>query len=217
MLDAMWKRLELDRTLARLLASRQYEIALERLIFALVVNRALSPRSKLALERWVGRHVAIDGLSEVSVHTLYRAMDFLIENAEALQRTVFFSTATLLNLEVDLLFFDTTTTYFEIEEEDDDEGLRRLSRHSKDHRPDLPQVVVGLAVTREGIPVRCWAWPERCAERGSATLLGNTVDAAVVQKVQGDLAGWRLNRVVWVVDRGMAGREQRIAFQRGGG
>lgn len=202
-LDAMWRRLGLDRALAELLAERAYEHDVERLLFALVASRALAPRSKLALERWVGRKVAIDGLDGVAVHSLYRAMDFLVDHGDELQRAVFFATASLLNLEVDLLFLDTTSAYVEADEEDDD-GLRRFG-HSRDHRPDRPQVVVALAVTRAGIPVRCW------------TLPGNTADAAVVEGVQRDLAGWRLNRVVWVMDRGMAGRGQRAALQRGGG
>ena len=169
-----------------------------------MANRALDPRSKLGVERWVGKHVAIDDLNEVQVHALYRAMDFLVEHDEAIQEAVFFSTASLLNLEIDLLFFDTTTSYFETEQEDED-GLRRFGRPSKDHRGDRPQVVIGLAVTRSGIPVRCWTWP------------GNTADASVVEQVQRDLAGWKLNRVVWVMDRGMAGADQRMALQRGGG
>jgi len=204
-LDAVWRRLKIDATLADLLRGRGYQVDIERLLFGLVANRALDPRSKLGVERWVGHHVAIDGLDGVAVHTLYRAMDFLVLHAEDIQKTVFWQVASLLNLEVDLLFFDTTSTYFEIEEPDAPEaGLRRYG-HSKDHRPDLPQVVIGLAVTREGIPVRCWAWP------------GNTADASVVDEVQADLAGWQLGRVVWVVDRGMAGHDQRIRFQRAGG
>ena len=202
-LDALWRRLGLDRALAELLAERAYERDVERLLFALVASRALAPRSKLALERWVGRKVAIEGLAAVAVHNLYRAMDFLVEHGEELQKAVFFATASLLNLEVDLLFLDTTSVYVEIDDEDE-AGLRRFG-HSRDHRPDLPQVVVALAVTRAGIPVRCWVLP------------GNTADAAIVEGVQRDLAGWRLNRVVWVMDRGMAGRSQRAALQRGGG
>jgi transposase len=203
-LGEIWKRLELDSTLLGLLERRSFEVEVERLLFALVASRALDPRSKLALERWVGRKALIDGLDKVQVHTLYRAMDFLLEHAEELQRTVFFSVASLLNLEVDLLFFDTTSTYFEVEEDDGEDGLRRYGK-SKDERGDLPQVVIGLAVTRGGIPVRCWVWP------------GNTADASTVDEVQRDLAGWRLNRVVWVLDRGFSGEEQRVALQRGGG
>ena len=204
-LDRLWRRLELDAALGELVAEREFAADVERVLFALVANRALAPSSKLAIERWVGQDVAVPGLEAVAVHTLYRTMDFLAEQAEAIQRRVFFSTASLLNLEVDLLFFDTTSTYFEVEAADEEgEGLRRYG-HSKDRRPDLPQVVVGLAVTRDGIPVRCWVLP------------GNTADASLVGRVQEDLAGWKLSRVVWVMDRGMAGERQRIELQRGGG
>jgi hypothetical protein len=115
-LDALWKRLELDTALKELLSKRSFEIEIERLVFALVANRALAPRSKLGMERWVGRKVHIDGLEGVQSHTLYRVMDFLVDHGEEIQRSVFFSVATLLNLEVDLLFFDTTSSYFEVEE-----------------------------------------------------------------------------------------------------
>jgi hypothetical protein len=67
--------------------------------------------------------------------------------------------------------------------------------HSKDHRGDLPQVVIGLAVTREGIPVRVWVWP------------GNTNDHTVLPEVKDDLRGWRLGRVLTVVDRGFSPAE----------
>jgi len=202
-LDQVWRRLELDSVIGDLLKEHEYEIDVERLLFAMVANRALDPRSKHAIERWVGRRCHVEGLEEVKVHQLYRAMDFLVEHDEAIQKAVFFSVASLLNLEVDVIFLDTTSTYFEIEEEDED-GPRRYG-HSKDHRPDLPQVVIGLAVTRGGMPVRCWVWP------------GNTADAATVEEVQKDLAGWRLSRVLWVADRGFTGKAQRRTFQRGGG
>ena len=132
------------------------------------------------MERWVGRKSHIEDLESVQAHTLYRAMDFLIEHGDAIQEAVFFSVANLLNLEVDLLFFDTTSTYFEVEDITEDDLRQR--GHSKDSRPDLPQVVIGLAVTRTGIPVRCWVWP------------GNTADASTVEEVQRDLGGWKLSR-----------------------
>jgi hypothetical protein len=203
-LDALWRRLELDTTLGKLLADRAFAADVERVLFALVANRALDPRSKLGVERWVGRKVHIEGLCEVQAHTLYRAMDFLLAHEEELQKAVFFSVANLFNLEVDLIFFDTTSTYFELDEADGEGELRRYG-YSRDKRGDLPQASIGLAVTREGIPVRCWVWP------------GNTADASTVEQVQKDLAGWRLSRVVWVVDRGFSGQAQEVAFQRGGG
>jgi len=96
--------------------------------------------------------VAISGLEVMDEDQAYRAMDLLVAaDAQAeVQEAVFFAVADLLNLEVDLLFFDTTSTYFETEDADE---FRRHGK-SKDSRPDLPQIVIGLAVTREGIPVR---------------------------------------------------------------
>ena len=127
-LERLWQRLGIAQTLSALLKKRAFQGDVERLLFALVANRALDPRSKLALERWVGARVAIEGLPSVRVHALYRAMDFLHAHADEVQEAVFFSVATLLNLEVDLLFFDTTSTYFETEEEDEGEkALRRVN------------------------------------------------------------------------------------------
>lgn len=204
-LDQLWRRLGLRDVLVRLLKERRFQAPVERLVFALVANRALAPRSKRAIEDWVAHEVAVEDLEEVSVQQLYRAMDFLLEAARELERDVFFSVADLLSLEVDLLYFDTTSTYFEFEPVSDEcEPLRRYG-HSKDHRPDRPQVVVGLAVTRTGIPVRCWVWP------------GNTADMSVVEEVKSDLVGWRLGRVITVVDRGMASEENLRALQRAGG
>ena len=206
-LDHLWKELKIDEALEKLLADRRHPTPVERAIFSMVANRALAPSSKLAVEDWVDR-VALPGVEEISVHNLYRAMDFLLEAQEEIQREVFFSCANLLNLEVDLIFFDTTSVYFETEEEDEDSGdepgLRKRG-YSRDKRPDLPQAVVGLAVTREGIPVRCWTWP------------GNTMDMGVIKEVKDDLAGWRLSRVVTVTDRGFASEDNLRYLQRGGG
>ena len=201
-LDQLWRRLGIQRVLVSLLEKRRFEAPIERAIFAMVANRALAPSSKLAVENWVATEVAVPELEGIPVHQLYRAMDFLREATESLQQQVFFAAADLLNLEVDLLYFDTTSTYFELDEEEPD--LRRRG-HSKDHRPDLPQAVIGLAVTRDGIPVRCWVWP------------GNTADSTVITKVKDDLVGWRLGRVITVVDRGFTSDDNLRYLQRTGG
>jgi hypothetical protein len=112
-------------------------------------------------------------------------------------------------LEVDLLFFDTTSTYFETDCADEPAegatvGFRTWGK-SKDHRGDLPQVIIGMAVTRTGIPIRVWSWP------------GNTGDSALIRQVKDDLRAWRLGRVVWVADRGFASEQNRRYLQRGGG
>ena len=210
-LDSLWRRLGIGSALEQVLAERRHRHDTERALFALVCNRAIRPESKLAAAEWATKDAAIPGLEELEVQHAYRAMDVLASaDAEGkVQEAVFFAVADLLNLEVDLLFFDTTSTYFEIEDEDeqddsDTEALRRFG-HSKDQRPDRPQVVIGLAVTRTGIPVRVWVWP------------GNTADQSVIERVKDDLAGWRLGRCVWVVDRGVSSEENLRYLRRGGG
>ncbi len=210
LLDQLWRRLGLDKTLQELWAHHRFSTRMERAIFAMVANRALDPSSKLAMEDWVGSETVIPGLGAVEVKTLYRAMDFVLGAAPAIEQRVYWAVADLLNLEVDLLYFDTTSTYFEtaVEDGDDAEGGRvglRERGHSKDHRDDLPQVVIGLAVTRTGIPIRCWVWP------------GNTADMSVVEEVKRDLVNWKLGRVIAVVDRGFVSEENLRMLQRAGG
>jgi transposase len=147
--------------------------------------------------------VALGNPESIELQHLYRAMDVLLEYREVIHKEVFFAVADLLNLEVDLIFFDTTSTYFEMDEEDET-GLRQYG-HSKDHRPDLPQVVIGLAVTKEGIPVKCWTMP------------GNTSDMKTVETIKNDLIGWKLGRCIWVMDRGMSSEENRLILQKAGG
>jgi len=216
LLDGLWKALDVDTALRTVLGGRRFTTDVERVLFALVANRAIDPSSKLAAAEWASHDVAIPGLDGMDEDQAYRAMDLLVEadTDASVQEAVFFAVADLLNLEVDLLFFDTTSTYFERDTEDPDPnpdapeggsgGFRRYG-HSKDHRRDLPQIVIGLAVTREGIPVRCWCWP------------GNTSDQAILPEVKDGLRGWRLGRVVTVVDRGFSSRENLAYLQRAGG
>jgi hypothetical protein len=207
LLDGLWRALGVDRALAGVLGPRRFTTDVERVLFALVCNRALDPCSKLAAAEWASLDVHVPGLEGMDEDQAYRAMDLLVEaDAQAgVQEAVFFACADLLNLEVDLLFFDTTSTYFELDEPERGEGAFRVFGHSKDHRPDLPQIVIGLAVTREGVPVRVWCWP------------GNTNDMSVITEVKDGLRGWRLGRVVTVVDRGFSSDENLRYLTRAGG
>jgi hypothetical protein len=222
-LDGLWRQIGIDAAMRDMLAGTRMDARVERILFALTANRALAPSSKLAATRWIAHDVVIDGLEQVVDEACYRAMDWLIEVEPELSRIVYDNTATLLNLEVDLLFFDTTSTYFELEDADapvarDEHGRRvvdgdpvatetgfRTWGKSKDSRADLPQIVVGMAVTRDGIPVRVWAWP------------GSTADSALIRQVKNDMRDWSLGRVVWVADRGFASAANRRYLQRAGG
>lgn len=207
LLDGLWHQLGVDHALAKVLGRRRFSTDVERVLFALVANRAIDPMSKLATAEWATNDVALPGVGAMDEDQAYRAMDLLVAaDAQAeVQEAVFFAVADLLNLEVDLLFFDTTSTYFERDSEEPDDGGFRRYGHSKDHRPDLPQIVIGLAVTREGIPVRVWCWP------------GNTNDQAILPEVKDGLRGWRLGRVVTVVDRGFSSDANLAYLRRAGG
>jgi hypothetical protein len=213
-LDGLWRELAIDRTLMGLLQRRRLDSRAERVIFAMVANRALEPLSKLAASKWVSERAWIQDLPELDEDSCYRSMDWLLEIEDELCEAVYFATADLLNLEVDLLFFDTTSTYFERDEPEhdvvDQDGnvvrpAFRVRGHSKDHRDDLPQVVIAMAVTRTGIPIRVWCWP------------GNTSDQELIRQAKDDLRAWKLSRVVWVADRGFQSAENRRYLQRAGG
>ena len=221
-LDRVWERLGIGAAIGKAAAGRRLDgAAVERVVFALVAQRALEPGSKLAATRWVAERVAIEGLMALSDDAAYAAMDFLLDALEGIAGEVFGSVAHLLNLDLDIVFVDTTSTYWEVEVPDelaqlqdkvDDDGVsrpveqgKRAFGHSKDFRTDLPQVVIAMAVTRDGVPVRCW------------TFAGNTADTSIIRTVKDDLAGWNLRRMVWVADRGFASAANRAYLTRGGG
>jgi hypothetical protein len=228
-LDALWRRLGLDAVTARSLAARpgrgrEPDPDAERVLFALVASRALAASSKLACAEWVREDVHVTGLDDTSDDACYRVMDRLPEIEPVLAEQAYHQVTDLLNLEVDLLFFDTTSTYFETEGAGEDiprnargepvppgsgdkagETGFRTHGGSKDSRDDLPQVIVGMAVTRDGIPVRVWPWP------------GNTADSGLIRQVKSGLRQWALSKVIWAADRGFTSEADRRALMRGGG
>ena len=222
-LEQLWQRLGIREVIAEVLGRRKFDFALERALFAMVANRACAPSSKLyCYEQWLGENVRIEGTEGLKLHHLYRAMDFLEENKDAVEEAIYFRIADLLNVDVELIFYDTTSLHFEVDDEDVGAGAEDTVRgsgaaggkfyraprkrgKSKNGRDDAPQIVVGLAVTRDGFPVRHWIFP------------GNTVDVTTVEQVKRELKGWRLNRCVFVGDAGMVSKANLAALARGGG
>ncbi|MCY7374118.1 MAG: IS1634 family transposase, partial [Spirochaetaceae bacterium] len=221
-LDRVWERLGIGAAIRKAATGRRLDgEAVERVVFALVAQRALEPGSKLAATKWSAERVVVEGLAGFSDDQAYRVMDFLLEALDGIAGEVFASVAHLLNLDLDIVFVDTTSTYWEVDVADEladladkvgDDGTsrsveqgKRAFGHSKDFRTDLPQVVIAMAVTRDGVPVRCWTFP------------GNTADTSIIRTVKDDLAGWNLHRMVWVADRGFASAANRAYLTRGGG
>ncbi len=201
-IDTIWEWLGLGKTFRSILERRNRKVPYERALLAMTANRLCEPESKLGVwDRWLEK-VYLPSCAGLKLAQMYEAMDLLYEHSTEIEEAVFHTIADLMNLEVDLIFYDTTTATFSIDYEDEDtdeaeaeDGLRKYG-HPKDGTW-APQVVVALAVTREGIPVRSWIFP------------GNTSDVTTVKKVKEDLKGWKLGRTLFVADAGMNSEDNR--------
>ena len=203
-IQTLWERLGIGTTLRALLKKRKCSIAYDQALLAMTTNRLCDPESKLGVwDRWLEK-AYLPGCNGLKLRHMYEAMDFLHNHIEAVEEAVFFHTANLFNLSVDLIFYDTTTASFAIDYEDEaDEnspGLRQYG-HAKEGYW-APQVVVALAVTREGLPVRSWVFP------------GNTADVTTIERIKRDLRGWQLGRALFVADSGMNSSNNREELAR---
>jgi hypothetical protein len=222
-LEALWKRLGIADIIADQLRGRKLDFAVERALFAMVANRACAPCSTLyCYEQWLREDVRIEETQTLGLHHLYRAMDMLETHKEGIEQALYCRLADLLHLDVELIFYDTTSLPFEIDEVDEGESEEDLVEGSiaagskvykaprkrglsKNGRSDAPQIVVGLAVTRDGLPVRHGVFP------------GNTVDVTSVSQVKDDLKGWKLSRCVLVGDAGMVSQDNLKRLSESGG
>ena len=188
---ALWEELGIGPAVRRRLEAAGLSAPHEAALFAMAANRLDAPGSKLACaERWLADVAWLPEAEGLKVDQLYRALDVLAVHAEAIQEEVFLRTADLFKLDVDLIFYDTTTVWFAVDAEDEADGLRQRG-HAKDGPEGAPQMVIALAVTRDGMPVRSWVLP------------GDTADVATVARIKEDLRAWRLGRCVLVGDAGM--------------
>src|SRR5215510_12647769 len=208
---ALWEELGIGPLLREKMQQDGGEAPHEIALLALTANRLARPASKLACyEHWLADEVYWPEAKALALEHLYRALDFLLRHIESLEQEIFFRTADLFNADVDLIFWDTTTLYCEIDDEDEgderwhDQVIPALRKrgHNKEGRDGNPQVVVGLALTRDGLPVRSWVFP------------GNTADVTTINHLKDDLQGWRLNRCVFVGDSGMFSEANRQRLSR---
>ena len=204
----LWQELGIGEAVLEVSQSRRYEFSIERAVYLTVLHRLFVSGSDRAAERWREAY-RIPGAEELELHQLYRAMGFLGQPigealtlgaprcAKDLIEESLFDRRRDLFTEVGLVFFDTTSIYFE------GEGGASLGRrgHSKDHRPDLKQMVVGIALDAEGRPLCCEMWP------------GNTTDVktfpAIVDRLR---RRFRVREMYVVGDRGMVSEENLALF-----
>ena len=199
--ERLWKQTGIKEALQRLLNGRKFEYDVERAIFMTVLHRLMTSGSDRYCDRW-RRDYAITGTEDLELHHLYRAMAFLGEeltdqtgatdfaprcNKDLIEEDVFKTWRDLFT-ELELVFFDTTSIYFE------GEGGESLGERgfSKDHRPDLKQMVVGVVINDEGRPICCEMWP------------GNTTDVTTIKSVSERMRQrFNIKRFCIVADRGM--------------
>jgi transposase len=207
----LWEALGIGPLLREKMQQDGGEAPHDMALLAMTANRLARPASKLACyAHWLADDVYWPEAQTLALEHLYRALDFLRRHLEALEHELCYRTADLFHADVDLICWDTTTRYVEIDAEDEDgeawqgrqiPALRKRGHH-KEGRDGNPQVVVGLALTRDGLPVRSWVFP------------GNTADVTTINHLKDDLRGWRLNRCVFVGDRGMFSEANRQRLSR---
>jgi len=181
----LWEELGLKELLQR--AGRRCGFELERQLFAQVLQRFLEPGSDLSGSKWVGTVYEV-GFGELKLQHFYRALSLVWKCKEPIEESLYRRGLDLFNRELDLVFFDTASTYFEGKKL---AGWARLGK-SRDHRPDHLQLVVGVVMRRDGLPVCCEIWP------------GNMADVkTLLPVVDGLRRRFKIRRVILVCDRGM--------------
>jgi Transposase DDE domain len=205
--ERLWQQTGCAAVLEQLLAGRRFEFPLERAVFLTVLHRLLAPGSDRAADKWKHDYL-LDGATELELHHLYRAMAWLGEELPAAEqrgstRLVplctkdrieegLFQRRRDLFTQLQVVFFDTTSIYFE------GRGGEELGQygHSKDHRPDLYQMIVGAVLDGDGRPICCEMWP------------GNTTDVkTLIPIVDGLYHRFGIVKVCIVADRGMISQE----------
>ena len=202
--ERLWQQTGIKAALKALLAERKFEFDIERAVFLTVLHRLMVSGSDRFCSRW-HKDYNIEDAQELSLHHLYRAMSFLgaeLEdqkdatpfsprcNKDLIEEHIFRHRRDLFT-KLDLVFFDTTSIYFE-----GGGGTIGQRGFSKDHRPDLKQMVVGAVIDDKGQPICCKMWP------------GNTTDVktllSIVERLQ---KRFNISRVCIVADRGMISAE----------
>ena len=222
-LEALWQRLGRAAILTEHLKGRTLDFPVARALFAMVANRACAPCSTLSCEEpWLRQDVRMAGTDTLELHHLSRAMDLLEAHQAALEQALYFRLAELLTLDVELLFYDTTSWHCaidELEQGDGDDALvegslaagsktskaPRTRGMAKNGRGADPQIGLGRAVTRDGLPVRHGVCP------------GHPVDVTTGAPGKDALKGWQLSRCGFVGDAGLVSQEHLERLSTSGG
>jgi hypothetical protein len=211
----LWELTGCQHVIQHLLKGRRFEFPIERAVFLTVLHRLFDPGSDRAADKWKDGY-EIEGCEGLQLHHLYRAMGWLgdeLPRKEQADKTPFaprcnkdlveealFARRRDLFTQLQLVFFDTTSIYFE------GGGGETIGQrgHSKDHRPDLKQMIVGAILDGQGRPICCELWP------------GNTADVTTLIPVVDRLRSrFGVTKVCIVADRGMISKETIEGLEQG--
>jgi len=182
----LWNRFKLDEILDKLIEEREIEYDFKSVIFSMVVDRLLKPKSKLALFNNKDDYFNIN--DKLNINHIYRSLDILSQNKINIEESLFNQNKTLFNISTDIVFYDVTTFYYESKEENE---LKKFG-YSKDGKFGDVQVVMGLLIDKNGLPI------------GYELFSGNSFDSKTMVKVLDNLKGkFNLDNVVIVADRGL--------------
>ena len=191
LVEKMWQKLGLHQIVDELYRRSPIEVPVKEALLCMVTNRLVEPRSKLSTYKWLDMVYAPEW-EKLELSHLYRTLDFLCENIKEIEEALFMKSRDLFSLGIDLVLFDTTSTYFEGK---GPVGLAKLG-YSRDKRPDLAQIVIGVLMTKEGIPIAHHVFP------------GNTADINAFRYALKDVKGrFPLERVIIVADRGVVSED----------
>lgn len=202
LVEGVWKTLRLDRFFCEQLKKRKYEKPVHQAILGMVMNRCQHPYSKRATDEWLSREVYFPPAKELELQHYYRGMDFLMDTGQELELALYDHYSRLFNRTTEMVFYDTTSSYFETDDDQEDE-LRQYG-YSRDHRPDCKQILLGMAVDKDGLPL------------ASDIFSGGTQDVETVKQMIARLKVLGVQRCIFVSDSGMVSQENLDAMKDAG-
>jgi transposase len=196
--DRLWEELGLKSLLRQVALRRRFDFDFERMVFAEALQRLLEPGSDLRGSKWI-RTVHEPAFDSLHLAHFYRVQALLWRKKEEIERGLYARGLELFNRDLDVVFFDTTSTYFEGTKL---AGWAKLGK-SRDGRPDHLQLIIGVVMRRDGLPVCCEIWP------------GNTADVTTLVPVVERLKKrFQIRKVIVVCDRGMVSKKNLEAMEQ---
>lgn len=185
--NSLWKKLDLEEVFSGLSKQYKFEFDINTIVKTLVINRLSEPKSKLGIERWQENVYGIEG-GTIELHNIYRALDYLALNKDIIEKHLYETTTGMFKSAVSVIFYDLTTIYLESQQED---ALKKFG-YSKENKTDCVQVVMGLIINKDGLPLGYEMFPGNTFE-------GKTV-CTMLEKLQKQ---FMLKQLIFVADKGI--------------